>query len=57
MSEWPEMYFVIASITISTPKSNGLKYIAVAHVLSISYFKLFFLQILTTLLMSIISKV
>ena len=30
-----------ASITISTPKSNGLKNIAVAHVLSIKDFKLY----------------
>ena len=51
------MYLVTASITMSTPNSSGLKYNAVAHVLSIIDFKLCFLQIRTASSISITSKV
>ena len=57
ISEWPDMYFVTASITISTPNSKGLKYSAVAHVLSMIDFNLYFLQTRITSSISIISKV
>ena len=47
----------INTLNSEIKKSNGLKNIAVAQVLSINDFKLFFLQILTTFLISTISKV